>query len=114
MADVLVYSKNTCVTCKKAKAFLDEHGITYQEQDIIKNPPSREVLEQLIEPQNVKASLNSRSTLYKEKNLGKQVPDKAEAIRLMLQDPNLIKRPVLLRGQTRLQGFDPAQWDQLR
>lgn len=59
----------------------------------------------------MKASLNSRSAIYKAQNLGKNVPDKQTAIALMLQDPNLIKRPVMVNDQGHMiQGFDPDQW----
>ena len=34
------------------------------------------------------------------------VPTKAEAIRLMVQDPNLIRRPIMVKGQTKVFGFD--------
>lgn len=103
------YDKSTCGTCKKAKAFLESQGIGFDVVDIVKNPPAKEVLEQLIDAQNVKPSLNIRSTLYKTANLGQNLPDKSRAIALMQQDPNLIKRPVILRADGRLyQGFDEA------
>lgn len=91
-----LYGKKSCITCQKAKAFLDERGIVYEEIPIETRPPSAEVLARLIDPADVKAALNARSTLYKEKNLGQHLPDKATAMALMAQDPNLIKRPVLL------------------
>lgn len=101
------YGKKSCITCKKAKAFLDDQRVTVEEFAIEIQPPSRKVLEKLVDPANVKASLNARSTLYKEKNLGKNVPDAKTAIDLMLQDPNLIKRPVILAEDgTLYQGFD--------
>lgn len=101
------YGKKSCITCKKAKAFLDDQRVTVEEFAIETQPPSRKVLEKLVDPANVKASLNARSTLYKEKNLGKNVPDAKTAIDLMLQDPNLIKRPVILAEDgTLYQGFD--------
>lgn len=101
------YGKKTCVTCQKAKAFLSAKGVSFQEFAIETQPPSKAVLTQLIDQNNVKASLNSRSSIYKEKNLGKNVPDKEKAIQWMLQDPNLIKRPVFITSNGELyQGFD--------
>lgn len=106
---LIVYEKKTCITCKKALAFLDESGITYQARDIVKDPPSAKLLEAALDEKDIKASLNPRSTIYKEKNLGKVALKKPEIIKLMLEDPNLIKRPFIVKpGSTKAyQGFDP-------
>lgn len=107
MGVMTFYDKSTCGTCRKAKAFLDTYQVEYVVIDIVKHPPSVEMLEELIDENNVKVSLNSRSTLYKEKNLGANLPTKAEAIELMLSDPNLIKRPVIETEDGDLyQGFE--------
>lgn len=104
------YGKNTCVTCQKTKAFLEEHNVVFEELPIETRPPSQAALEKLVNEADVKASLNSRSAIYKAQSLGKNVPDKQTAIALMLQDPNLIKRPVIMDEQGRMiQGFDPDQ-----
>lgn len=101
------YGKKSCVTCQKAKAFLEAQGVDFKEFPIETQPPSQAILDKLIDAQDVKASLNSRSAIYKEKNLGKNIPDKATALKLMLQDPNLIKRPVIADAKGQLyQGFD--------
>lgn len=108
MAKYTVYSKSTCITCKKAKAFLEKSKTDFEEVDIVKNPPPKKLLEAAIDPNNVKASLNTRSAIYKAKNLGAKTPDKKAAIELMLKDGNLIKRPLIVdaKGKTYL-GFEP-------
>lgn len=107
MTKLKFYAKKSCITCQKAKAFLETAKADFEELPIETRPPSREILDQLIDPEKVKASLNTRSAIYKEKNLGKDVPDKKTAIQLMLQDPNLIKRPVIVDAKGKLyQGFD--------
>ena len=102
------YGKKSCITCQKALAFLDANGVAYENIPIETCPPSQEILAQLVDPANVKASLNARSAIYKAQNMGKQTPDKATALSLMLQDPNLIKRPVIMTENGVLyQGFEP-------
>lgn len=101
------YGKKTCITCQKAKAFLEGQDILFEEIPIETQPPTRDVLEKLVDASNIKASLNTRSAIYKEKNLGKATPDKKAVIDLMLTDPNLIKRPVIVDKSGKLyQGFD--------
>lgn len=103
------YGKKTCITCQKAKAYLHAQKIALVEFPIETQPPDRKMLERLIDPNNVKTSLNSRSAIYKQKNLGQNLPDQQTAIALMLEDPNLIKRPVLVDEAGNLyQGFDEA------
>ena len=100
------YGKKTCITCQKAKAYLEAQGVVFQEISIETQPPARAVLETLV-ASNPKASLNSRSTIFKRENLGKHLPDAAKLVDLMLEDPNLIKRPVLLKDDGSFyQGFD--------
>lgn len=106
---ITFYDKSTCGTCKKAKAFLDEHDVSFNIVDIITRPPSRELLEDAIDEGNVKAFLNPRSAIYRERKLGQSIPTKDEAIDLMLRDPNLIKRPVIIKGQTVTFGFNPEE-----
>ena len=101
------YGKKSCNTCKKAKAFLEGQRVDFEEISIEAKPPARKVLEQLVDASDIKASLNARSTIYKEKNLSKATPDKKTAIDLMLEDPNLIKRPLIVTDDGALyQGFD--------
>lgn len=107
MTMLTVYEKKTCTTCKKATAWLDSRGVAYERKDIVSEPPPADLLERAIDAQNVKASLNSRASIYREKKLGENVPSKKEAIRLMQQDPNLIKRPLIVTKDGKLSmGFD--------
>ena len=52
---------------------------------------------------------NTRTPLYREKNMKQKPPSKDEAIKLMLKDPNLLKRPVIIKGTKKLTGFDEAE-----
>ena len=104
------YDKKTCGTCKKAQAFLNEHEVEFEVVDIIKDPPTRELLEKFIDADNVKPFLNSRSAIYRDLKLGQNLPDKARAIELMLEDPNLIKRPFIVKGETGSFGFKDTEF----
>lgn len=50
--------------------------------------------------------LNTRTPLYRERNMKQKPPSKAEAIKLMLKDLNLLKRPVIIKGKKKLTGFN--------
>jgi len=53
--------------------------------------------------------LNSRNELYREKNMKEAPPTRSEAIALMAKHPNLIKRPILVKGKQILLGFNPEE-----
>jgi arsenate reductase len=52
--------------------------------------------------------LNTRNELYRERKMKESPPSRTEAIALMAKHPNLIKRPILVKGRQILLGFDPA------
>ena len=109
---VTFYGKSTCGTSRKARAWLDERGINYTEKDIITQPPPRQLLEREIDSDDVKRFLNPRSTLYREHNMGTDPPSKTDAIDLMCQDPNLIRRPIVVSQRAVTFGFAPSEFEQ--
>ena len=81
-----------------------------QEIDINKQPPTREFLEKHIDANRFLDFVSTRSPVWKERPLPKS---KKEAIDLMMQNPNLIRRPILIRGSKVTFGFDKDQYDKL-
>ncbi len=63
----------------------------------------------LIGDRDYKMFLNSRNELYREKNMKEAPPSRSEAIALMAKHPNLIKRPILVKGRQILLGFNPEE-----
>ena len=81
-----------------------------QERDINKKPPSREFLEQHVDATRFLDFVSTRSPVWKQRPLPKS---KKEAIDLMLENPNLIRRPILIRGSRVTFGFDKEQYRNL-
>ena len=84
---------------------MDVHEI-----DINKQPPTREFLEQHIDANRFLDFVSTRSPVWKERPLPKS---KKEAIDLMMQNPNLIRRPILIKGSKVTFGFDKDQYGKL-
>ena len=78
--------------------------------DINKHPPSRVFLEKHIEADHFLDYVSARSPIWKERPLPKS---KKEAIDLMLKNPNLIRRPILVRGSKVVFGFDKDHYGKL-
>jgi arsenate reductase (glutaredoxin) len=78
--------------------------------DINKEPPSRDFLEKHIDSTRFLDFVSTRSPVWKERPLPKS---KKEAIDLMMENPNLIRRPILIKGGKVVFGFDKDQYDKL-
>lgn len=100
------YYKSTCSTCRKARALLQELGIPFTERDMTKQPLSEAEVRELIGDRELKPFLNFRNEMYRERGMKANPPSKEEAISLMAQNPNLIRRPLLVEGEEILFGFE--------
>src|SRR5699024_4179889 len=93
------YGYNRCGTCRKAKKWLDENGITYDEYDITKQPPSREELEELYKKSGleIKKFFNTSGKKYRELGLKDKVKsaDEEELLDILASDGMLLKRPIV-------------------
>ena len=81
--------------------------------DLAKERPSRELLEHLIDASRLADFVNTRSPAYKERGLDVTTMTKEHAIGLMLEEPNLIRRPLLLAGRGAVFGYKPDEYDEL-
>ena len=77
------------------------------EVDINREPPAREFLEKHIDPDRFLEYVSTRSPVFKELGLPRS---KKQAIDLMMKNPNLIKRPIVIKGSTVLFGFDKERY----
>ncbi|MGE3178422.1 MAG: arsenate reductase family protein [Vicinamibacterales bacterium] len=97
------YTKPTCTTCRNAKRHLEDAGVALTVVDINTDTPSRAFLEAHIDEERFLDFVSVRSPVFKTRPLPRT---KAEAIDLMLENSNLIKRPVLVDGERAIFGFD--------
>jgi arsenate reductase-like glutaredoxin family protein len=88
-------------------------GAEIESRDLDKAPLSIDELESLIGKRDYKLFLNSRNELYRERKMAEKPPARDEAITMMSKNPNLIKRPILLRGGKMLLGFDEDAYRKL-
>jgi len=89
---------------------LQNSGITVEERDIGSKPLSVAELEALIGKRDYREFLNPRNELYRDRNMKQEPPPRAEALKLMSENPNLIRRPIVVAGSKVLLGFDEAAW----
>lgn len=98
--------KPNCTTCRKAKALLESKRVRLEFRDLGKERLTVSELDQLIGDLDYRRFLNPRNELYRRRKMGQKPPTRAEALRLMATEPNLIRRPVVIRGRRIVVGFD--------
>lgn len=84
---------------------LRENNVEFEEIDLNQGLSVAE-LESLIGSRDYKDFLNTRNELYRERNMKEHPPSRAEALKLMSEHPNLIKRPILIKGKQIILGYD--------
>ncbi|HXE81257.1 MAG TPA: ArsC/Spx/MgsR family protein [Vicinamibacterales bacterium] len=99
----VLYWKPTCTTCRRAREYLRRRGVDVEERDINKTPPARAFLERHIDAKRFLDFVSRRSPVFRQRPLP---TSKREAIDLMVAQPNLIKRPILINGDNVVFGFD--------
>lgn len=112
-AKITFYQKPACTTCRKAKALLLKLKIPFDSRDLDKQRLSESELDELVGKRNHQDFLNQRNELYRERSMGEHPPSRAQALKLMSQHPNLIRRPMLVRGSQILHGFDQSAYRNL-
>ncbi len=84
--------------------------MNFVSRDLDKQRLSEDELDKLIGKRDYREFLNTRNEIYRARKMKLHPPDRAEAIKLMAREPNLIRRPVLINGSQILLGFDEAAY----
>lgn len=108
----LCYPK--CSTCQKAKRWLEENQVTYTERNIVEENPTYEELMTWYQKSGLplKRFFNTSGLLYKEMQLKDKLVTMSEEEQLQLLATNgmLVKRPLVVSGDTVLVGFKESEW----
>ncbi|MCT8970935.1 ArsC family reductase [Microbaculum marinisediminis] len=108
---VTIYGIRNCDTMKKAFAWLDGHGVAYAFHDYKKEGVTPEALRRWCAAAGWEKVLNKAGTTFRKlPDDAKAGLDEARAVALMLDQPSMIKRPVLEAGETVEIGFKPERY----
>ena len=106
-----------CSTCKKAQKWLDGSGIEYDLRDIKEDNPTREELVRWHQKSGLplKRFFNTSGMLYRDMKLKDKLPQMSERakIELLASDGMLVKRPLIIDGDTVIVGFREKEYEKL-
>ncbi|KZN97360.1 arsenate reductase family protein [Aeribacillus composti] len=106
-----------CGTCRKAKKWLEDHGIDFREIHIVENPPSKEELKSFYEKSGLelKKFFNTSGQKYRQLGLKEKVKTATdeELFDLLASDGMLIKRPIVTNGEKVTVGFKEEEFEKI-
>ena len=105
-----------CSTCKKAKAWLDGHGVAYEDRNIVEENPTAEELAEWHAASGlpVRRFFNTSGKLYRERGIKAQLDagmSDQDAYSLLAEDGMLVKRPLVIGDGFVLVGFKEKEWE---
>lgn len=116
MIEFIEYNK--CSTCKKAKQFLYNNNIKYNDRPIKEKTPTKEEIKNWIKKYNLDINklFNTSGLLYKSLNLKEKIKtiSDSEKINLLSSNGMLIKRPLLITDKIFLIGFKELEWNKIK
>lgn len=109
---IKIYGIKNCDTVKKALSWLAAHKIEYQFHDYKKDGVDEEKLKEFLEKFGQEKLVNRRGTTWKQLSKEEQnkITDSKSALKLMLEKPSVIKRPIVDLGSEQLVGFDVREY----
>lgn len=107
-----------CGTCKKAKKWLEENQVAYNNRLIVEENPTVEELKVWIPKSGlpIRKFFNTSGVIYKELGLKDKLPTmtEEEQIELLATNGKLVKRPLMVSDDTVLVGFKPEEWEKIK
>lgn len=113
---VLFIEYPKCTTCKRAKKWLTEKGIDFEDRDIKENNPSKEELKGWLNKSGleIKKFFNTSGVLYREQGMKDKVKtlSEDELLDILASDGMMVKRPIVVTESSVLVGFKETEWEE--
>lgn len=111
------YGYDRCSTCRKAKKFLADRKILFDDVDITTSPPSKKLLNHILAAgeYSINQLFNTSGQLYRQMNIKEVVKESTtdDLIDLLSQHGRLIKRPIITDGKHAVVGFSEERMQKL-
>lgn len=108
---IKIYTTPSCASCRKAKKWFEDHNITYQEKNIFTHPITKNDIKAILEnsENGYDDIISMRSKIIKDNNLDIQDMKTSELEKLILENPSILKRPIIIDNRKFLVGYNDEE-----
>lgn len=109
-----IYHNNRCATSRKTLAIIEENGVKPEIREYLKEPFSEKELKDILDKLGMKAEdiVRKKEAVYKEKYKGREISND-QWIKILLENPKLIERPIVVKGDKAVLGRPPENVKEL-
>ncbi|UAL51022.1 MULTISPECIES: Spx/MgsR family RNA polymerase-binding regulatory protein [Metabacillus] len=115
MNELIFYSYPSCTSCRKTKHWLKAHNIDFSEKHLFRETPSYTELQKILQltTDGMDEILATRSQTYKDLNLNIDDLPLSDVIKLIIEEPKLLRRPIITDGKKLVVGYNPQSLTKL-
>ena len=108
---IQIYHNPNCSKCRASMSILDEHGVTTEVIEYLKTPPTVEALKQLLDLLGLspRELMRKHEAPYQDNNLDNEALSEEQLIQAMVDNPILIERPIIIKGNRAVIGRPPEK-----
>ncbi|MBM6617271.1 Spx/MgsR family RNA polymerase-binding regulatory protein [Bacillus suaedaesalsae] len=110
MENLLFYTYPSCTSCRKTKAWLKAHNVTFQERHLFRETPTLDELKQILSltTEGIDEILATRSQSFKKLNIDVNELTVSEILTLLNEQPKLLRRPIITDGNRLVVGYNKS------
>ncbi len=108
---IKLYISPSCTSCRKAKAWLEEHELAFEEQNIYHEPLTKEEIKEILmlTDEGTEEIISYRSEAYKNLDVNFDELSMRELLDLFIEEPSLIRRPIIMDDRRLQIGFNDEE-----
>lgn len=108
---IKLYVSPSCTSCRKAKTWLEEHGLEYEEQNIFHDPLTKEEIKEILmlTDEGTEEIISYRSQTYKSLDVDFDTLSMTELLDLFIEEPSLIRRPIIMDDRRLQVGYNEEE-----
>ncbi|MCD7033122.1 Spx/MgsR family RNA polymerase-binding regulatory protein [Metabacillus sp. GX 13764] len=115
MDELTFFTYPSCTSCRKTKHWLKAHEIGFHERHLFRETPTALELKKILEltTEGIDEILATRSQTYKDLNLNIEELNLSELLKLITEEPKLLRRPIITDGKKLIVGYNPQELNKI-
>ncbi|MFA7588722.1 MAG: Spx/MgsR family RNA polymerase-binding regulatory protein [Acholeplasmataceae bacterium] len=108
---ITIFTTPSCSSCRKAKKWLDDHKVAYEEKNLFNQRITEEDIDRMLEnaENGFEDIISTRSKIFKEQALDVEDMKISELKKFILENPSVLKRPIMIEGEKMQVGYNDEE-----